>query len=101
MRGKFMTQFQLFDLISNSAMLSFWDDESEDVIKAVLSKAPEKCIEKWQEVSFIKRNQMNRRAAAQSEILGLTLPDDARVCIERGHNNYKTLTEYVLSMKDG
>ena len=63
--------------------------------------APEKYIEKWQDISFIKRNKTNQKVVLESEILGLQIPDETRVCIERGLNNYRTLTEYVLSMKGG
>ena len=72
---------------------------AESVLESLNS--PDKYIEKWQEQSFMYRNKMNKIAKKFSEIVGIQLTDEMRVCIERGHGNYKTLTDYVLSMKSG
>ncbi|HCM92782.1 MAG TPA: hypothetical protein DIS78_09485 [Lachnospiraceae bacterium] len=72
---------------------------SESVLESL--NAPEKYIEEWQELSFIHRNRMNKKSARLLEIAKIQLPDEARVCIERGYGNFKTLTDYVLSMRGG
>ena len=63
-------------------------------------KAPEKYIEKWQDISFIKRNENNKKAKKLSDLLGIQIPDETMVCLKRRHCDHRTLTDYVISKKN-
>ncbi len=63
-------------------------------------KAPEKYIEKWQDISFIKRNENNKKAKKLSDLLGIQIPDETMVCLKRRHCDQRTLTDYVISKKN-
>ena len=75
-------------------------DEISDRLLASL-EGPGRFIEVWQDQAFIIRKKINRRALLMNEIAGVDIPDEVKVCTERGYGQYKTLSEYVSKTYNG
>ena len=75
-------------------------DEISDRLLASL-ESPGRFIEVWQDQAFIIRKKINRRALLMNEIAGVDIPDEVKVCTERGYGQYKTLSEYVSKTYNG